>query len=326
MSVLVPLARRPQIPAWIVSTVVHAILMLLLVLWVGTARQGASEAPLRDVGIVLKRTTPAGVQFDGEADTLANQTAEVDSPNPNPSETSPALPDSQALSTASESLPVLPSLGPTAGGDAGENAAAMTQGGGTTGGARGDVGEKTSTSVFGVEGTGTRFVYVFDRSASMDGDPMRAAKRELLASLESLDEICQFHIIFFNSSAPLHARLNVGARNRIATADQQNKLLARRFVESVTAYGGTVRETALIEALQLGPDVIFFLTDADDEMSAAELRNIYRLSERHGTSINVIEFGRGPDPRRDHFLRQLARNCGGQYGYINTSTLTGGAP
>src|SRR5690606_2641128 len=105
-----------------------------------------------------------------------------------------------------------------------------------------------------------------------------------------------------------------------------NKTLANRFVESVTAYGGTDREVALIEALKLGPDVIFFLTDADDEMSGDALRNVYRESERHGTSINVIEFGRGPWHRRDNFLSRMANDTGGGYGYVNTSSLEKDAP
>ena len=32
-------------------------------------------------------------------------------------------------------------------------------------------------SVFGVEGKGNKFVYVFDRSASMEGPPLAAAKK-----------------------------------------------------------------------------------------------------------------------------------------------------
>ena len=62
-------------------------------------------------------------------------------------------------------------------------------------------GGTTSTGVFGVEGEGSKFVYVFDRSGSMQGfqgRPLAAAKRELITSLESLESVHQFQVIFYN--------------------------------------------------------------------------------------------------------------------------------
>src|SRR4051812_20424855 len=47
------------------------------------------------------------------------------------------------------------------------------------------------TKIFGLEAQGTKFAYVFDRSGSMAENhsrPLRAAKAELLASLNDLDE------------------------------------------------------------------------------------------------------------------------------------------
>ena len=43
-----------------------------------------------------------------------------------------------------------------------------------------------------------KFVYVFDRSSSMEGAPLATAKQQLIQSLESLSSVHQFHIIFFN--------------------------------------------------------------------------------------------------------------------------------
>src|SRR5262249_26464602 len=61
-----------------------------------------------------------------------------------------------------------------------------------------DDGKSSQTQVFGVTGRGSRFVYVFDRSLSMQGAPLAAAKRELLASLSDLKRVHQFQIIFYN--------------------------------------------------------------------------------------------------------------------------------
>jgi hypothetical protein len=98
-------------------------------------------------------------------------------------------------------------------------------------------------------------------------------------------------------------------------------MLARRFVESVEAVGGTIRETALLEAMKLSPDVIFFLTDADDEMSRHDVEKVLDRSRRTGTAICTIEFGRGRDPHRGNFLTRIAHETGGSYGYVDANAI-----
>lgn len=299
--------------------VVHATLVVLLLFWVSRTPQGAADEPSREVGIVLKRATSEGVKFDGEEDTPADRSANVNTPNPTPADPSEALPDLADHSNAVDALPTLPTVGSEA--DPSASAASMAQAGGTKGGARGDVGEKATVSVFGVEGTGTKFVYLFDRSASMDGPPLVAAKRQFIESLASLDDIHQFQVIFFNTGAQ---PFTIDGRQRIAFATEQNKRMAERLLGGVTAYGGTDRLLALKNAIRLGPDVIFFLTDADDPMSTADLAEIATLNRRYNVSICAIEFGRGPTHNRQNFLKQLAASTGGQYGYVNTSALRRG--
>jgi hypothetical protein len=175
------------------------------------------------------------------------------------------------------------------------------------------------TSVFGVEGNGNKFVYLFDRSASMEGPPLSAAKKQLLESLKSLDGVHQFQIIFFNSRTRVFDAS--GGGHRVAFASDRNKQLAANFVGGITADGGTDRMVALREAIGFAPNVIFFLSDADDPMSASELAEIGRLNRRVLAAICVIEFGRQPAPGKDNFLMQLARESGGKYGYVDTTTL-----
>jgi hypothetical protein len=177
----------------------------------------------------------------------------------------------------------------------------------------------TKVSVFGVEGTGNRFVYLFDRSASMEGAPLAAAKRQLIESLKSLENLHQFHIIFFNHR--LRSFDITSGGRRVAFGTDRNKKLAERFVGGITADGGTDRFAALKQALAYRPDVIFFLTDADDPMSASEMREIERIQSRLGTAICVIEFGRAHTQPEKNFLTELAALSGGQYGYVNTAKL-----
>jgi hypothetical protein len=186
-------------------------------------------------------------------------------------------------------------------------------------GSRGPLGGQARTQVFGIPADGYKFVYVFDRSGSMGGQGNRAlnrAKAELLASLESLGETHQFQIIFYNERPTL---FNItGQPGRLVFGNHPNKAQAHRFVQGIVADGGTEHEPALLAALNLSPDVIFFLTDADHpELTSTQLRKIVDRNRR-GTVINTIEFGAGP-PLGENFLSRLAVQNGGQYRYVDIS-------
>jgi hypothetical protein len=186
---------------------------------------------------------------------------------------------------------------------------------------RSGTGGKARVRLFGIVGEGNKFVYVFDRSDSMnwfDRRPLRAAKAELLASLEGLGETHQFQIIFYNHEPLIFNP--AGDPRRLAFATEANKDRARRFVQSVAASGGTRHMEAILLALSLQPEVIFLLTDADDpQLSDGQVATIARRAE--GITIHTIEFGYGPQKRTDNFLVKLARLTGGQHVYVDISTL-----
>jgi hypothetical protein len=119
------------------------------------------------------------------------------------------------------------------------------------------------TGIFGLEAQGNRFVYVFDRSASMGepgGRPLAVAKQELLASLDALGENQQFHVIFYNERPVVFAP--AAGRGRPIFASDENRQAARRFIAEIAAAGGTRHYEALAAAVRLAPDAIFVLTDA----------------------------------------------------------------
>jgi hypothetical protein len=187
-------------------------------------------------------------------------------------------------------------------------------------------GGKGRTSLFGVVGEGYKFVYVLDRSGSMGGsgrNALRAVKAELLESLKSLDTVHQFQIVFYNEQPVLFNPS--GTPGRLAFATEQNKQRVRRFLESISAEGGTAHEDALRLAIRLQPDVIFLLTDGDDpKLTLPQLEKIRHLAA--GIVINAIEFGPGPKPPGPSFLAQLARQNGGGYAYVDVSRLAAGPP
>ena len=164
-------------------------------------------------------------------------------------------------------------------------------------------------------------MYVFDHSGSMEGTQLRAAKRELIQSLDSLGDHHQFNIIFFNHTIRLWKPPERG--RRLIPATEPNKHNAARFVESIVAEGGTRPLEPLMEAIVHRPDVIFFLTDGED-FTPAQLREIERLNNRvgRGIQINVIEFGGGGfADRSSRLLQQLAVENHGQHLYVNVLAL-----
>jgi hypothetical protein len=180
---------------------------------------------------------------------------------------------------------------------------------------------RTRTAIFGVPGEGSKFVYVFDRSASTGGPPyntLAAAKAQLIASIDGLGPMHQFQIVFYNQTPTVFtpSQRSWG----LCFATPQNKLLARKFIGSITPDGSTNHAEALRVALGLRPDVIFLLTDGDPpQLSPEQLETIRRAAR--GVSINAIEFGVGPQPAADNFLLQLARQNAGLYGYLDLGRL-----
>lgn len=201
------------------------------------------------------------------------------------------------------------------------NGQSTSHGGGAAGVAKALAAGAARTGVFGVSGVGYKFVYVFDRSGSMDGHggaPLAAAKAELIHSLHELGKMHQFQIIFYNE-APRIFTLS-GNDGRLTFATEQNRRLAERFVNGITADGATQHEDALTMALRMNPDVIFFLTDADEPaLSARQLARLRRMN--NGAIINTVEFGYGPRTSSENFLGWLARQNGGQHVYVDISEL-----
>jgi hypothetical protein len=83
---------------------------------------------------------------------------------------------------------------------------------------------------------------------------------------------------------------------------------------------------ALRLALGMKPDVLFYLTDADEPtLSRFELEQLRRINSA-ATAIHTIEFGYGPASGRDNFLKRLARQNAGRHAYVDISRLGRGTP
>ncbi|MDR1478023.1 MAG: VWA domain-containing protein [Planctomycetaceae bacterium] len=180
-------------------------------------------------------------------------------------------------------------------------------------------GNTIQLRVFDVAAKGNNFVFVFDKSDSMNergGIPFKEAKSELLRNIRELgnNEKSRFNIIFYNDE--LHQWSNRG----MLEAVESNCRSAAQFVQFENARGGTKHFEPLVAALKQKPDVIFFLTDGDDNdaMTQIQLNEIKRINQMNKVRINVIQFGVGKY-RTSEFLKQLADDNNGQYSYINVT-------
>lgn len=312
-------------PALLMSVVAHVVLLVVLGVVISTTPKGTGGEVDRPVGIALVHRLP-------DRDRYVEAQPQ---PAPDPTE------NSQSSSSAAASAPpmdqsapidmagILQAMAETPSTVSGTGLAGETNldgdafGDGTGRSGKSAIGEDDTAMVFGVTGSGSRFVYVFDRSDSMNGyggRPLRSAKAELIRSLRSLTPRQQFQIIFYNDT-PKPFEVS-GLALQMVTGQSDMVERAENYVQSIQAFGGTEHETALKLALRMSPDVIFFLTDARiPRLSGTELTEIKRRAEQSGTTIHAIEFGSDPGAPAISFLRDLASQNGGQYQYIDVRQL-----
>ena len=100
-------------------------------------------------------------------------------------------------------------------------------------------------------------------------------------------------------------------------ATDQNKVMATREMEKLFPDSGTEHLPALKMALSMKPDVVFFLTDADD-LRARDVKEVSDLNNGRA-NIHTIEFAIGPETDRENMLRELANTNGGTYRYIDVT-------
>lgn len=171
-------------------------------------------------------------------------------------------------------------------------------------------GSANQPGFFGIQPSGTRFVYVVDCSNSMNAPHAEARTRfqrlklELVKSVGGLRDDMQFFVIFFSSETfPMPA-------TEMQFASPQNKEHFLTWVAKARAGGGTDPANAVKYALHLRPDVIYLLTDGDfDEKFGKRLDKI----NKHRVAIHTFGFG---DKAADKLLKHIAENNRGTYTFV----------
>ena len=326
---------RFQLPDWlphrvampcILSIMAHACLLVLFATTLRSCHQapvGFLDEPTREIGIFVERE---GDRVDAVVAGDPNDADPSDAPIV-PMATEQFAP-TQATSVtppAEVSLPKIDASPQIGVGVNLPNGAAVADPGvpvKSTGNVRppaGTPGGRPGAAFMGTRDEAMKVIFVIDASGSMTShNAMQVAKSALMSSLQAMDERQQFMIIFYDDK-PHVIKLHDEAKPAMAVASDLNKTLARQKISGIQPGSGTDHLPPLEMALQMNPDVIFFLTDAlEPPLWPKDLDRLKTMS-RGKIRIHAIEFGQGPELPQENdtgnFLRKLARQNGGTYRY-----------
>ncbi len=161
---------------------------------------------------------------------------------------------------------------------------------------------------FGTKGQGNSFVFIVDRSGSMRGDRLSLAKVELSKALGQLQPHQQFYVIFY--SANTYRMLGALAPDGLVPATVARREAVRAWVDGLSVDGGTEPSEAMQIALEMQPDVIFFLTDGEIPEGT---RDIARQHNYHGTVIHTTGL---ISKQGEPILQAIAEQSGGTYRHV----------
>ena len=140
---------------------------------------------------------------------------------------------------------------------------------------------------------------------------MRRAVSDAVASVQSLDPklgSTKFQVIVFNHDVDVF-----DGGTALIDVNPANKAKCVRYLKSLVATGGTSPEQALMAGIRMRPDVVFFLTDADEELTENTLERVQALRRQCKVrQICVVEFRKSTDPAKKTYKR-LAGENGGSY-------------
>ena len=208
----------------------------------------------------------------------------------------------------------------------------MGQGpGGWQGGGGGD-GSGGGIEYFGTVAYGNRFVYILDKSTSMNrsmpGPPapdsrFARARYELLRSIDKLAPYQSFYVILFSTTTRRMFDDESPAPVTIP-ATPENKLRLRQWLDAAEVGGGTDPREALFLALSIAPDAVFFLSDGDfNRVTGRQKHRLFagdpeaeQLVQRLNRTYIPIHTFAYEDPSSKERMEKLAQISGGDYKYI----------
>lgn len=309
---------RRESPSWLVSAVVHLVLLVVL----GIIAVGADDAA-KLIGLEMSTGEELStVEAGGGGDSLASaqafaseaagveQATTVDNASTLPLE----LAQSE-LAGKSESM--LSELKGLAGDDReidGVPDRGDGQGGGEGSGNGAGRGAGTGNGYamfYGHEAKGNRFVYVVDSSMSMTGLRFKKATDELMSSIVALDSDQQFYVVFFNTMA--YPQFYPDIDNFLTSANAGGVDKLAKWLRNVSPFGRTDPSSAIAHALRLEPDAIFLLSDGEFDLDLV----MYQINKYRQSKVPIHTVALGSDEGAP-MLIEIAKQTGGEYRWAPT--------
>jgi hypothetical protein len=207
-----------------------------------------------------------------------------------------------AVTEAPEPVPQV--SGGTAPGRGPDDGASRLAGGG---------GGSDFASFVGVRAGGSKFVYVIDCSSSMRPDRLIKAKAELVQSLKQLKPSQKAYVFFFSqTSYPMFAPYDT-VETKLLPCSKPNVQRMETWIDNFDMSGGTDPRQSLLDALDLAPDAIFFLTDGQFAAGIADDVRIKNHTSKRPVSINTICF---VDRAGEPLMKQIAAENKGDYRFV----------
>ncbi len=158
---------------------------------------------------------------------------------------------------------------------------------------------------FGLSASGNRFVFVVDRSGSMQGEPLARAKEELMKCIHRMPEHVYVLVVFFDDGV-----LADPAGSGQLTASRISAL--ESWVRNVSTGSGTDAKVGMQFALRQPspPDAVFLLTDGE---FSDDTPNFVRALNASNASIHTIALvSRAGEAK----LKQIANQNNGDYRFV----------
>lgn len=159
---------------------------------------------------------------------------------------------------------------------------------------------------FGLRATGTRFAFVVDRSGSMDGLPMRRARKELMNCIRQMPKHVEVFVVFFDDLA-------YPDDGKYRGVDTQNIEELDDWVSSIRANGGTDVKVGMRTVFNEGepPDAIFLLTDGNFDADTPDY--VKKMNKRSNVRINTVAL---VSRAGEYLLKQIAAENDGDYRFV----------
>ena len=338
-------ATRPgsfaAIPGWMISGALHAAVIVFLITSGlpscgeerGGIGSGADSGEFRDVGIYIKQPDDSPESPEESPD----ESPETEQPNENASKVTQETKQATDVETIASDLLSVPEvkapavIGQSRTGASSTGVPNIAESAIVTPNAvrspKSNSPGPGKVSFMGKTAVAQKVVFVIDTSSSMDNhEAMRYAKAKLKQSINGLTQAQRFQIISYTLTANVMRLPNDTAKTpTLYPAIGPNLRLATYHINGMTAKGGTNHEPALKAALGYKPDVVFFLTDADDdrltESTLALVRKDWNKDKK--AHLHCIKFGEGPDlnSRTGRLMKRLADENSGSYSYLDVSRL-----